>query len=52
MQGSCLGAGDGLRDYDFFEPFRLNPDFHALQWRNGVDFAPELLLRKRDAKRK
>jgi len=30
-----------LKDKDFFKDFRLNP--FTIEWKNGVDFAPEFL---------
>jgi hypothetical protein len=35
-----------LRDPEFFQQFRLDPELHTLVWPNGADFAPEFLYQQ------
>ena len=32
-----------LRDRDYFQQVRVNPELHTIVWPNGADFAPEFL---------
>ncbi len=32
-----------LRDRDYFQLTRVNPELHTIVWPNGADFAPEFL---------
>jgi hypothetical protein len=35
-----------LKNQEYFQQFRVDPDLHTLVWPNGADFAPELLYEK------
>ena len=32
-----------LRERDYFQQVRVNPELHTIVWPNGADFAPEFL---------
>jgi len=39
----CGPVFEPLRDPAVFKQFHIHPEFHALVWPNGADFAPEFL---------
>ena len=32
-----------LRERDYFQQVRVNPELHTIVWPNGADFAPEFI---------